>query len=557
MALQNPNSGPGTTACCLAVLGLLGCWVGAVAAAPGQRDRTSSPPLYENLGTLHHPITTSSPKAQQYFDQGLRLVYAFNHEEAANSFKEAARLDPKAAMAYWGIALALGPNINAPREKNQDRRAYKAIQQAKALAARVSDAERAYIGALAVRYSPAPDVKPEALDRAYAEKMKTLAERFPDDPDAATLYAEALMDLHPWDYWTAEGEPKPWAGEIVSTLEGVLTKDRDHPGACHFYIHAVEASNRPELALACARRLPSLMPGAGHLVHMPAHIYMRVGQYHEAAERNVEAAAADQESLGHRRLTGVYPTGYYLHNLHFLWASLLMEGRSRESIRVARELAAKVRIDEAAKELWQEQFTATPVLSLVRFGRWEEALREPEPPPKLPYTRLMWHYARGLALAAKGRFDEAEEERAQMATFSNAFAKGRTDSHKDVVMLLQIADKVVAGETAARRGAFDEAIRLLDEAVRLEDGLRYMEPPDWYYPVRHSLGAVLLAAGRATEAEAVYREDLKRHPENGWALMGLVQSLKARRADREAAEVEARFRQAWGRADVTLTASRF
>jgi tetratricopeptide (TPR) repeat protein len=531
----------------------------ASSASPSQSKTAGPPPLYENLGSLHHPITTASRKAQRYFDQGLRLVYAFNHEEAIYSFEEAARLDPKAAMAFWGIALALGPNINAPRDKDQERRAYEAIRRAQTLAGEVGEREQAYIAALAVRYSPSPDAGGAALDRAYAEAMRALSARFPEDPDAAILFAEALMDLRPWDFWTKDGQAQPGTEEILATLEKVLAGHPDHPGACHFYIHAVEASSHPERALACARRLPQLMPGAGHLVHMPAHIYMRVGLYHEAAERNAQAAAVDEEYLDHRRLVGVYPTGYYLHNLHFLWASLLMEGRSREAIRVARELAAKVGRDQAGREreFWLEQFTVTPILSLVRFGRWDEVLRELAPSEVRLYARAMWHYARGLAFAAKGQFDRAEEERRRLAAGSEALFKDQTDSYKEAAPLLRIADKVVAGETAAWRGDAEEAVRLLEEAVRLEDRLRYMEPPDWYYPVRHSLGAVLLAAGRATEAEAVYREDLKRHPENGWALMGLVQSLKAGQAATETAAVETRFRQAWARADVPLHASRF
>jgi tetratricopeptide (TPR) repeat protein len=544
----------------LIALSLLGGVVSVASSASVDQSKPAGPPpLYENLGTLHHPITTGSLKAQSYFDQGLRLVYAFNHEEAIYSFEEAARLDPKAAMAYWGIALALGPNINAPRDKDQEHLAYAAIRRAQTLAAGVGEPERAYIDALAVRYSAASEAGGAELDRAYVEAMRAVSTRFPLDPDAAVLFAEALMDLRPWDFWTTDGQAQPGTEEILATLEKVLARHQDHPGACHFYIHAVEASPHPEKALACARRLPQLMPGAGHLVHMPAHIYQRVGLYHEAAERNAHAAAVDEEYLGHRHLVGGYPTGYYLHNLHFLWASLLMEGRSREAIRVARELAAKVGPDQAAseREFWLEQFTATPVLSLVRFGRWDDVLREPAPPETLLYARAMWHYARGLAFAAKGQFDRAEGERRHVTAASEALSKDRADSYKEAAPLLQIADKVVAGETAARRGDAEGAIRLFEEAVRLEDNLRYMEPPDWYYPVRHSLGAVLLAAGRATEAEAVYQEDLKRHPENGWALMGLAQSLKAGQATTEAAAVEARFRQAWTSADVTLTTSRF
>ncbi|HSE60024.1 MAG TPA: hypothetical protein VLA99_15095, partial [Nitrospiraceae bacterium] len=311
--------------------GLILFWVLAGAAVWADQARhpghapaggESGTPLFDNLGRLHHPITTTSPKAQQYFDQGLRLVFAFNHEEAINSFEEAAKLDPKAAMPHWGIALALGPNINMPMDREAEKRAYEAIHQARSRAGGASAKERAYIEALALRYSVDPNGKRETLDRAYAEAMGKVAAQYRDDADAATLYAEAMMDLQPWDYWTPEGQPKGRANEIVSTLERALTLNPDHPGACHYYIHAVEASPKPERALPCARRLPALMPGAGHLVHMPGHIYLRLGMYKEAAEQNVHAVSIDHDYLAHRKLTGVYPMGYYPHNVHFLWSAL-------------------------------------------------------------------------------------------------------------------------------------------------------------------------------------------------------------------------------------------
>ncbi len=523
----------------------------------GHTVTSTAIPLYDNLGSHHHPITTTVPMAQRYFDQGLRLVFAFNHEEAIASFEEAGRLDPEAAMAYWGTALALGPNINAPMSGEQEHRAYEAIRKARTLSSKVSPREQAYIEALATRYSLGPDSRRDVLDAAYADAIRALSKRFPDDPDAATLFAEALMDLQPWDYWTPDGRPKGGAVEIVSTLEQVLQRQPDHPGACHYYMHAVEASSQPERALACAERLPGLMPGAGHLVHMPAHIYMRLGKYHEAAERNTHASSVDQEYLSHRRLTGIYPTSYALHNIHFLWAASAMEGRSAEAIRAARELVTKLPLDEVTKEPSWESYAPTPFLALARFGRWEAVLQEPPPPSELQYTRAMWHYARGLACAATGRFDRAEAERASLAALAETVRKDRILGLNSASALLQIAETVLAGEVAARRAQYMKAIRHLEEAVRLQDALRYNEPPDWYYPVRHSLGAVLLSAGRAAQAEAVYREDLKRNPENGWALFGLAQSLRAQKKIEEAAAVEKRFRKAWSRADVTLTASRF
>ncbi len=518
---------------------------------------SSAVPLYDNLGNLHHPITTASPKAQQYFNQGLRLVYAFNHEEAIHSFEEATRHDPDAAMPYWGVALALGPNINAPMDKEQERRAYDALQQALTLREHVSPKERAYIEALATRYSPDPSAKRETLDHAYAEAMQGVWKRYPDDGDAGTLFAEALMDLQPWDFWTPDGQPKGRTEEIVATLARVLAMNPDHPGACHYYIHAVEASPRPERALSCAERLPALVPGAGHLVHMPAHIYLRLGRYREAAERNVHAAAVDQEYLKHRHLTGIYPTGYYPHNLHFLWAALTMEGRSREAIQAARDLHRVVSWDEARKEPGMEEFTPTLLFALARFGKWNDVLTVPPPPAELAYTAAIWRYARGLAYAATGRFDDADAERTRLAEMAKSMPEDRTLGGSQVATLTRIAEEVLAGEIAARRGDHDRAVSHLKAAVKLEDTLRYYEPPLWHYPVRHSLGAVLLEAGRPAEAEQIYRQDLVQHPENGWALFGLAQSLKEQHKADEAAAAERRFKKAWARADVTLTSSRF
>lgn len=514
-------------------------------------------PLFDNLGKLHHPITTSSPKAQQYFDQGLRLVFAFNHEEAVNSFEEAAKLDPKAAMPHWGIALALGPNINMPMEREAEKRAYEAIQQARSRAEGATPKERAYIEALALRYSFDPDAKRETLDHAYAEAMGKVAAQYRDDADAATLYAEAMMDLQPWDYWTPEGQPKGRANEIVSTLERALTLNPDHPGACHYYIHAVEASPKPERALPCARRLPDLMPGAGHLVHMPGHIYLRLGMYKEAAEQNIHATAIDHDYLAHRQLTGIYPMGYYPHNVHFLWSALTMEGRSQEAIKAARDLRELVPWEAAKQVPALEEFTPSLLFSLVRFGQWEEILALPRPPAELSYTTAIWHYARGMAFAATKRFDEAQQEHKALLDLAGSLPEDRTLGVTPVVDLARIAERVLAGEIAARQGHDDEAVTILNGAAKLEDALRYYEPPLWHIPVRHSLGAVLLQAKRPAEAERVYRLDLTQHPHNGWALFGLKQSLEAQQKTKEAAAVEAAFRKAWERADIRLTASRF
>jgi tetratricopeptide (TPR) repeat protein len=524
---------------------------------PAQAEGKSSTPLFENLGDLHHPITTASPKAQQYFDQGLRLVFAFNHEEAVNSFQEAARHDPKAAMPHWGIALALGPNINLPMDRASEKRAHEAVHKARVLAKNATPEEQAYIEALVTRYSVAPDAKREALDAAYAAAMAEVWARYPKDADAGTLYAEAMMDLQPWDYWTSEGNPKGRATDIVATLERTMQINPDHPGACHYYIHAVEASSRPERALPCAKRLPDLAPGAGHLVHMPGHIYLRLGMYKEAVERNVHATSVDHDYLAHRKLSGIYPIGYYPHNVHFLWSALTMEGRSQEAIKAAHDLQELAPWDTAKQVPALEEFTSTLPFALVRFGKWDDILALPSPPAELSYTAAIRHYARGIALASMKRFDEAQQEQQALAALADSLPKDRIIGGTKVVDLVDIAKLVLAGEVAARRGQFEPAIERLNEAAQLEDRLRYYEPPLWHVPVRHSLGAVLLQAGRPTEAEQVYRTDLRQHPHNGWALFGLMQSLKAQQKQQDLTATEEAFRLAWARADIQLQASRF
>ena len=512
--------------------------------------------LFENLGTLHHPITTRSKEAQRYFDQGLRLVYAFNHEEAIRAFEEAARLDPSAAMAYWGIALALGPNINAGMDKTDERRAWEALQKARSYSAHVTPAEQAYLQAISTRYSLKVHAR-AALDKAYADAMRVLWKQFPEDPDAGALFAEALMDLHPWDLWTVNGKPKSGTAEIVSTLEAVLARAPNHPGACHYYIHAVEASPTPERALACAERLPALMPGAGHLVHMPAHIHMRLGHYHEAAEQNAQATEIDRHYLAGRSSTGDEAEGYYQHNLHFLWASLLMEGRSAEAMKVARQLTATVREADIRRDSSQELYLPVPLWTMIRFGQWEALLRELPPPNTLRLKQAIWRLGRGMALGASGRVPGAEGEHAALATLAKRFARNRTTEEKTERALIQIAERLLAGEIAVHHRHYDAAITALREAIKLEDALPYSEPPFWPIPVRHYLGVVLQKAGQAQEAETVYRADLIKNPHNGWAEYGLMQSLHAQRKDREANEVEKQWKRAWAHADVNLVASRF
>ena len=519
-------------------------------------DLIEAPTLFDNLGSHHHPITTTSEQAQHYFDQGLRLVYAFNHEEAIRSFEAAAHLDPQAAMPYWGIALALGPNINRAMEKKDERRAIEMVQKARRLADRATPVEQAYIEAMVARYVNRKGLKRKGLDEAYAKAMRSVTQRFPEDTDAATLFAEALMNLRPWDFWKADGQPQPGTDEIVSTLEAVLARHPDHPGACHYYLHAVEASLQPERALPCSERLPGLMPGAGHLVHMPAHIYMRLGMYHEAVERNQQAAHVDEQYLTDQHPTGEYADGYYAHNLHFLWSSLAMEGRNVEAMKAARDLTATITPEEASKDRSKELYLPTPIFSMIRFGRWEELLREPPPRKGLRLMEGMWRLGRGLAHVRTGRLPGAEGERVVLSGLTKQIRLDRSTEEKTEKALLKIAEKVLSGEIAARRRQYEDAIRLFEEAIRIEEALPYSEPPLWPLSVRHHLGAVLLLAERPAEAETVYQADLLRHPDNGWALTGLIQSLRAQQKEDLAVEAEDRFKKAWTYADFIPADSR-
>jgi tetratricopeptide (TPR) repeat protein len=540
----------------LLVVGM-SCWLAMFSLAEADpANQTAAPPLFENLGSLHHPITTTSEQAQHYFDQGLRLVYAFNHEEAIRSFEAAAQQDPQAAMPYWGIALALGPNINSAMEKKDERRAIEMVQKARRLANRATPGEQAYIDALVARYVGRKGTKRRGLDEAYAKVMRVVMQRFPEDADAATLFAEALMDLRPWDLWKPDGGPQPGTNEIVTTLESVLAQNPDHPGACHYYLHAVEASSQLERALPCAERLPGLMPGAGHLVHMPAHIYMRLGKYHEAVERNQQAIDIDQQYLASRNQTGEYADGYYTHNLYFLWASLAMEGRNVEAMKAARDLTATITVEEARKDHSKELYLPTPIFSMIRFSRWDELLRELPPAKGLRLMEGMWRLGRGLALVATGRLPGAEGEHVALAGLTKQIHRDRTTEEKTERVLLKIAERVLAGELAARRQRYDDAIRLFEEAIKMEEALPFSEPPLWPLSVRHHLGAVLLLADRPSEAEAVYRADLLSHPDNGWALTGLIQSLRAQQKDDLVAEAEDRFKKAWAHADFIPAASR-
>lgn len=515
-------------------------------------------PLYTNLGDYHRQVATRSAVSQRYFDQGLRLLYAFNHGEAIRAFEEGARHAQDCAMCNWGIAYAYGPHVNGGMDSAAGVAAYTYMQRAITKMGVVPPVEQALIGALATRYARVPPANRKRLDEDYADAMRAVARRFPDDLDVATLYAEALMNLSPWNYWDrTDGSPYANTEIIVAQLERVIKANPNHPGACHYYIHAVEAV-APEKAVPCAERLAALMPGAGHLVHMPAHIYIRVGRYNDAIEANVHATHTDEAYMERQNPHGLYPAAYYPHNYHFLALAATLAGRSAQALAAADKTASTTPVRLARTIPALEPYLHYRYLTRVTFGRWDELLAAPLPPPDLPFSRGMAQYARGVALAATGRFAEAQaaldsvKQIAAAGVTAYASAGWTTPSSN-----LQIAEHALAGEIAARQGKYDEAVTHFVAAQKIEDQQLYTEPPDWYYPIRHSLGAVLLKAGKPAEAEAAYREDLKRFPENGWALFGLAQALHAQNKHTEGAEVDARFQKAWAGADVKLEASRF
>ena len=528
------------------------------AAAGFEPERAG--PLLEGMGDHHHAITTDNPEAQTFFDQGLVLAYGFNHLEAERSFREAARLDPDCAMCYWGIAFVRGPNINSMMDPENVPIALEAMAKAKELAPQASEAEQAYIDALAVRYVDNPPEDRSELDLAYADAMRELAHRYPEDLDAATLFAASLMDTTPWDYWLENGDPKPETVEVMETLEAALEADPDHPGAAHFYIHIVE-KQRPELAEGYADRLGGIAPGAGHLVHMPSHIYLRVGRYHDATVANQAAVEADDGYITQCRNQGLYPVMYMPHNWHYIWYAASVEGRSELAQEAAREMSSRVdpeRMREPGLGAIQH-YWITPLYGQIRFGKWDEILATEEPDQDLIYPRAVWHFARGMAFARTDRSEEAESEAAALAelVMDTELERVTVWDLNTTAALIDIAVEVLAGEMAAARGDHDAAIEALQTAAELEDGLNYDEPPPWHQPVRQLLGAVYLDAGQPQEAERVYREDLEVFPANGWSLFGLQQSLAAQGKTTEAEAAGEQFAAAWQYADVELTASRF
>jgi len=518
-------------------------------------------PLFDGLGSHRFSTSTKNARAQRYIDQGLILHYGFNHEEAIRSFEEAARLDPRSAMAWWGVALAHGPNINLPMDAEHGSKAATAIGRAQSLAKSAPARERAYIDALARRYEAGPaagtgTVRP-GLDSAYVEAMRALARAYPDDLDAATLFAEALMNLRPWDHWTKDGKMQPGTEEILQVLEGVLARAPDHPGANHFYIHSIEASPTPDKALPMADRLRTLVPAAGHLVHMPAHVYMRTGRYDDASASNQQGATADSVYVARTGADGVYTMMYPPHNVHFLWASLAVAGRSKEAMASARRAASMLSPETVAAMPMAEFIPPTPWFSLLRFGRWDEMLAQAAPPASQRYVSGMWHYARGMALASKGRAEEARVASDSLEAIAAATDPAFMVDINSAKALLELAGEVLTARLAQAAGRADEARVHLERAVAREDDLRYAEPPAWYQPVRQLLGQALLDAARPADAERVFREDLTHYPENGWSLYGLERALTLQGKSDEARAVKERFARAWARADVELERASF
>ena len=524
----------------------------AATSQPSPSPESAHEPIFDGLGNLHHAVTTNSPLAQRFFDQGLTFVYAFNDDEAADSFKEGARLDPNMAMAYWGIALSLGPNINQPEDTDRGKAAYEAITKAQSLEASASDEERQYIEALAKRYASDGKMN-DALQQAYADAMRDVAHRNPDDPDAGALFAESMMDLHPWKLWNADGTPVAGTDEIVATLEGVIAKYPDHIGANHYYIHAVEGSNDPGRALKSAERIAEEVPAAGHLVHMPSHIYFRVGNYDASVQANISAIKADRLYIQVRKPTGMYPMMYYPHNIEFLWASYMMEGNSKGAAKASREIEAAVPVAFVRQMPMAE--SPSRYFTEARFSRWDAILKEPAPPADLKYTTGIWHYARGLAFAAKGRLDQARKEQGALDAIAAATPDDRIVGFNSAKKLLELGSSTLAGEIESTDGRHDDAVKSLRDAVAIQDSLNYEEPPPWYYPVRESLGMELIADGKTPDAEQVFNDDLKQYPENGWSLNGLAICLRARNASGELAAVEDRFKKAWAHADVNPPAA--
>lgn len=551
--------------CVLALLALAAC---RKPATTDEVAKVSAPELaavganlLDGLGSHRFPVTSSHPEVQRWFDQGLMLTFGFNHDAAERSFLKAAELDPACAMCWWGASLVLGPHVNAGMDPADNDDAWTRLQKAIALAPMASEREQAFITALSARYAQQPPQDRRALDEAYAVATRELVRQRPQDLDAAVLHAEALMDLQPWDYYDAQLQPKGNTAEVVELLESVIARSPDHAGALHLYVHAVEASADPQRGVDAADRLRELVPGSGHLVHMPAHIYARVGRWHDAVIANQRAIEADDAYLAICRgnTQGVYPLGYVPHNHHFLWFAASMEGSSALAKSSAAATAQRTDLQDLMRQpgfAGLQHYWLTPWFERVRFGRWDEVSAAGNPAPDLPYVTAIWHYAQGMAAVRKGHLGQADEHLAALRPLANdpAMEKLLVWDRYPLSHSARISERTLSAELAAARGQHEVAVSALREATTIEDGIPYDEPPGWHAPVRHTLGAILLAAGRAADAEDVYREELQRNPENGWSLFGLAQSLKTQ--GKESADAERRFKLAWKNADIELESSR-
>jgi tetratricopeptide (TPR) repeat protein len=516
-------------------------------------------PLFDDLGTHTHKITTSSPEAQAYFNQGYRYLFNFNHAAAISSFQEALKRDANCAMCWWGIAFAYGPNINMPMMPDAHAPANEAIKNARRLAPGASRAEQAYIAALATRYADDPAADRAKLDKAFAKAMRKVMANYPKDLDAATLYAEALMDTSPWDYWRADRRtPKAGLEPLVPTIERIIKRDPKHAGALHLYIHAVEASTTPGRAEKAADTLATLLPGAGHLVHMPTHIYNRIGRYDDGVIWNQKAARADEAYFKATQDRGMYAAMYYVHNLHFVWTAATNDGRSALALEYAGHVVGNIQPQMARDIPGVEAFVPTLLYAQLRFGKWDDVLAAPRPDPELHFASAIYHYARARAFAAKGDIERAAAEQAKIRpAFSQDDAEKFDSFGVPGTGMIAIADHVAKADIARAQGQVPETIKHLRAAVAEQRVLKYTEPPWWDFPTRQFLGAALLEAGRAREAEEVYRDDLKEWPKIGWSLFGLVQALERQGKTREAADARAAFEASWTRADVKLKESRF
>jgi tetratricopeptide (TPR) repeat protein len=520
--------------------------------------------LIPGLGHHSFQITTSKPQAQRWFNQALMLTFGFNHDAAERSYLKAAEIDPECAMCWWGASLVLGPHVNAAMDPADSPKAWQRLQRAVALAPKATTREQAYIRALEARFAQDAPQDRRSLDEAYAKAMGELVRARPDDLDAKVFHAEALMDLQPWDYYDEQLRPKGGTAEVVSLLEQVMQKNPDHAGALHLYVHAVEASADPQRGVAAADKLRTLIPGSGHLVHMPAHIYARVGRWNDAVVANQVAIKADTEYLAMCRgnYKGVYPLGYVPHNPHFLWFAASMSGESKIAQDAARMTSERVNLPELMRQpgfAGLQHYWMTPWFDDVRFGRWDAIRSRPNPAPDLPYVTAIWHYAEAVAAVRTKRIDEARKHHASLAKLA-------ADPVMDTLMVwdryplahaARVAERVVASDIALAQGDSSASIRALEEAVKIEDKIPYDEPPGWHAPVRHALGVALLQADRAADAEVVYREELRRNPANGWSLKGLALALEAQGKRDEAARVAKDYAAAWQHADVQLVASRF